>query len=96
MASRTQSSGSAVSNGQCFQWLEGSSGPLAEARSLLTLVRVASINSVRDFIDVPPNIEEMLHIMGQHPEDTTAIEKVLSFRKRVREAFDQLVRRSGF
>jgi len=57
---------------------------------------VASINSVRDLIDVPPNIEEMLHIMGQHPEDTTAIEKVLSFRKRVREAFDQLVRRSGF
>jgi hypothetical protein len=40
-----------------------------------------------------PHIERTLELnLRQHPEDARGIEKVLSFRKRVREEFDRLVR----
>jgi hypothetical protein len=42
-----------------------------------------------------PHIERTLELnLRQHPEDARGIEKVLGFRKRVREEFDRLVRES--
>ncbi len=46
-------------------------------------------------IAVPPEIEAVLCLYAKHhPEDAPGIEKVLSFRKRVWEEFDRLVRES--
>jgi hypothetical protein len=46
-------------------------------------------------ITVPPEIEAVLYLYARHhPEDASGIEKVLSFRKRVRAEFDRLVRES--
>jgi hypothetical protein len=46
-------------------------------------------------IAVPPEIEAVLCLYAKHhPEDARGIERVLRFRKRVREEFDRLVRES--
>ena len=56
---------------------------------------VDSIESVRDLIAVPPEIEAVLGLNAKHhPGYAPGIEKVLSFRKRVRAEFDRLVRES--
>jgi hypothetical protein len=75
-------------------WLDGTAAPRAEARGLLTLVRgnAASVEAIWELIGVSPRTEHVLRFyMRKHPEDARGIEKVLSFRKRVREEFDRLV-----
>jgi hypothetical protein len=43
-----------------------------------------------------PHIERTLELnLRQHPEDARGIEKVLRFRKRVREELDRLVREAN-
>jgi hypothetical protein len=52
-------------------------------------------NPSANLIAVPPEIEAVLCLYAKHhPEDAPGIEKVLSFRKRVRAEFDRLVRES--
>jgi hypothetical protein len=97
MASTTQvqTRHSAFAPGDCFQWLDGPRAPRDEARGLFVLIRgnAASVESIRDLIAVPPEIEAVLCLYAKHhPEDARGIEKVLGFRKRVREEFDRLVR----
>jgi hypothetical protein len=93
-ATQVQTRHSAFAPADCFQWLEGDQAPRDEARGLFVLIRgdAASVESVRELIAVPPEIEDVLHLYAKrHPEDARGIEKVLSFRKRVREEFDRLV-----
>ena len=81
----------------CFEWLGGDHAPRDEARGLFVLIRrhAASVEAVRDLIAVPPEIEAVLFLYAKgHPEDVRGIEKVLRFRRRVREEFDRLVRAS--
>ena len=55
----------------------------------------SSIESVRDLIAIPAEIEAVLCLYAkQHPEDAPGIEKVLRFRTLVREEFYRLVRES--
>ena len=52
----------------------------------------AHVDSIRELIAVPSLIEHALGLYAMRfPEDAPAIEKVLSFRKRVREEFDRLI-----
>jgi hypothetical protein len=93
-ATQVQTPAPVFASGDCFQWLDGAQAPRDEARGLFVLVRgnAASVESVRDLIAVPPGIESALRLyMTRHPEDAQGIEKVLEFRKRVREEFDRLV-----
>jgi len=97
MASTTQvqTRHSAFAPADCFEWLDGDHAPRDEARGLFVLIRgeAAAIESVRDLIAVPPEIEAVLCLYAKHhPEDARGIERVLRFRKRVREEFDRLVR----
>jgi hypothetical protein len=82
----------------CFQQgLDGAQAPRDEARGLFVLIRsnAASVESIRDLIAVPPEIEGVLLCYARkHPEDAQGIAKVLGFRKRVREEFDRLVANS--
>jgi hypothetical protein len=51
-----------------------------------------SVEAIRELIAVPPEIEDALRLYASHhPEDAKGIEKVLRFRRRVREEFDRLV-----
>src|SRR6266404_3063122 len=93
-ATQVQTRRSTFASGDCFQWLDCARAPRDEARGLFVLIRdnVDSIESVRDLIAVPPKIEALLSLYAKHhPEDAEGIEKVLGFRKRVREEFDRLV-----
>lgn len=81
----------------CFEWLDGDHAPRDEARGLFVLIRgdADSVESVRELIAVPPEIEAVLCLYAKrHPEDARGIERVLKFRKRVREEFGRLVRKS--
>lgn len=71
--------------------------PKEEARSLFAMIgrNGDTVESIRELIAVPANIENALTLyVSQHPEDARGIEKVFSFRKRVREEFDQLAHAS--
>jgi serine/threonine protein kinase len=73
-----------------FQWFEGDLGPRTEARGFVALVRAdgESVESVRELIDIPPRVERVLRsYMRQYPEEAADVEKVLRFRKNVREEF---------
>ena len=68
-----------------------------EARNLFALVGRSDITveSTRELITVPPDIQRILRLyLRRHPEDAPGIEKVLRFRKRVREEFDRLMSES--
>ena len=96
-AMQVQARYSAFAPADRFEWLDGDHAPRDEARGLFVLIRgeAASIESVRDLIAVPPEIETVLCLYAKHhPEGASGIEKVLRFRKRVREEFDRLVRES--
>ena len=78
----------------CSHWLDRASTPRQEARNLFALVGRSgvTVESIRELITVPPDIERTLQLyLRRHPEDAPGIEKVLSFRARVREEFDRLV-----
>jgi len=79
------------------QWLKSTATPKEEARNLYAMMARSgdTIESIRDLIAVPPETEALLSLYAKHhPEDARGIEKVLSFRKRVWEEFDRLVRES--
>jgi hypothetical protein len=94
-ATHVQTSTPASDSGDGFQWLGGDFAPRDEARGLFALIRhkTDSVEAVRELIAVPPAVEDALRLYVSHyPEDAQGIEKVLRFRKRVREEFDRLVR----
>ena len=66
--------------------------PIPETASIgLTVLESRAMR----LIAVPPEIEAVLCLYAKHhPEDVSGIEKVLSFRKRVRAEFDRLVHES--
>lgn len=74
-------------------WLDRPVAPREEALSLFTLVgrNGDTVQSVRELIAVPPNIEAALWLYAErNPEDAQAIERVLQFRRRVAEEFERL------
>jgi hypothetical protein len=93
-ALQTQGLGLASSIGKVSShWLERTATPRGEARLLFRLVgsNGDTIESIRELIAVPQEIEERLGLYAKrYPEEAPTIEKVLSFRKRVREEFDRL------
>jgi hypothetical protein len=96
-ATHVQTSTLPSDSGDSFQWLGGDFAPRDEARGLFALIRrkADSVESIRDLIAVPPEIEGALSLYAtHHPEDASGIERVLQFRKRVREEFDRLVANS--
>jgi hypothetical protein len=71
--------------------------PKVEAQALLKLVRFngSTVETIRELIDIPAETEEYFRsFVADHPEEESPIERVIEFRKRVREEFDRLVRES--
>jgi hypothetical protein len=71
--------------------------PKIEAQALLKLIRLngSSVETVRELIAIPVEIEELLRsYVARCPEDESAIERVIEFRRCVGEEFDRLVRAS--
>ena len=69
--------------------------PLDEARDLHRMVLHGSctIESIRDLISVPPEIEAaLLAYANRYPKDGQRIHCVLRFRQQVAEEFERLVR----
>ena len=68
--------------------------PKVEAQALLKLVRFngSTVETIRELIDIPAETEEYFRsFVADHPEEESPIERVIEFRKRVREEFDRLV-----
>jgi hypothetical protein len=68
--------------------------PKVEARALLQMVghNGTTVEAVRELIAIPPEIEQHFRAYASdHPEDESAIERVIEFRRRVGEEFDRLV-----
>jgi hypothetical protein len=68
----------------------------SEARNLLALVgrNGDTVDSIRELIAVPSDIERTLRLfLRQYPEDSDGVERVLEFRKRVAQEFEQLTSR---
>jgi hypothetical protein len=68
--------------------------PLDEARDLHRMVTYGSctIESIRDLISVPPEIESaLLAYADRFPKDGERIHCVLQFRRRVSQEFERLV-----
>jgi hypothetical protein len=77
----------------CSHWLEQTATPREEAMKLLALVgkNGDTVESIRELIAVPPDIEQALRLYSRwHPEDAYGVERVLKFRKRVGEQFERL------
>src|ERR1700694_3653076 len=75
-------------------WLESTATPWEEARGLFARIESSgdTVESIRELIAVPPKIEETLRRYARrHPEDAKGIERVLEFRRSVREDFERLV-----
>jgi len=76
-------------------WLEETASPLGEAVDLFESVwrENLSVESVRELIAVPKNIEAALRQYARrYPEDAPGIERVLKFRRQVGEEFESLLR----
>jgi len=53
-----------------------------------------TVDSIRELIAVPPDIERTLRLfLRQYSEDSDGVERVLEFRKRVAQEFEQLTSR---
>jgi hypothetical protein len=92
-APQVQTTGTLSSRDDCSRWLDWNAKPTDEARKLLLLVgrNGDTIESVRDLIAVPPEIERTMRLFVlQHPEESGGVERVLEFRRRVSEEFDLL------
>jgi hypothetical protein len=75
-------------------WLESAATPWEEARDLFAGIEsnADTVESIRELIEVPPRIEEALwRYARRYPEDAQGIERVLEFRRCVREEFERLV-----
>ena len=69
--------------------------PREEARNLVALIgrNGNTVESIRQLIAVPANIEQALkHYARLHPQDAEGVEIVLEFRRLVAKEFDRLVR----
>jgi hypothetical protein len=74
-------------------WLDRAIAPREEALTLFALVgrNGDTVESVRELIAVPPRIEPALLLDAErNPEDARGVERVLQFRRRVAEEFEQL------
>jgi hypothetical protein len=93
MASQVQTAGTLSSTDECSCWLDWNAKPTDEARKLLMLIgrNGDTIESIRDLIAVPPEIERTMRLFVlEHPEESGGVERVLEFRRRVSEEFDLL------
>ena len=71
--------------------------PKIEAQALLKLVGFngSTVETIRELIAIPAETEEHFRSYAAcYPEDQSAIERVIEFRRRVGEEFDRLVRAS--
>jgi hypothetical protein len=90
---RVSSEQAATSSASENQWATRS--PLDEARDFHRMVMCGSctVESVRDLISVPQNIESaLLAYSDLYPTEGVRIQCVLRFRRRVGEEFEKLVR----
>jgi hypothetical protein len=73
-------------------WLDCTASAREEARILFEMMQRSgdTVESIRELIVVPPEIEEALYAR-RHPEDAYGIERVLKFRQRVADEFERLV-----
>jgi hypothetical protein len=74
-------------------WLGCTASPREEARSLFAMIgrNGDTIDSIRELIAVPSDVEQALRLYIQrHPEDAAGIERVIEFRKRVAQQFERL------
>jgi hypothetical protein len=77
-------------------WLGCTASPREEARALFVMVgrNGDTVDSIRELITVPPGIERTLCLyLLRHPEDSDGVMRVLEFRSRVAEEFEQLATR---
>ena len=76
-------------------WLERTASPREEARILFQMMQRTggTVESFRELIAIPPEIQEALTLYAyKHSEDAFRIERVIGFRQRVSEVFEQLAR----
>ena len=79
----------------CSHWLGCTATPREEARSLFAMIgrNGDTVESIRELIAVPPNIEDALLLYAaRHPEDAPGIKRVIEFRRQVAEKFEQWVK----
>ena len=75
-------------------WIEHTASPEAEARVLFEMMQKSggSLGSFRELISVPLELEAALLLYARkYPEDSAGIEKILGFRKRVADEFENLL-----
>jgi hypothetical protein len=69
-----------------------------EAKWLYAMVvrRVETVESIRELIAVPPNVESALRgYARRNPNEACRIERVLQFRSMVQDKFKQVAMRTG-
>jgi hypothetical protein len=96
-APQVQTAGTLSAKDDCSRWLDWNAKPTEEARKLLMLVgrNGDTIESIRDLIAVPPEIERTMRLFVlQHPEESGGVERVLAFRRDVAEEFERLAAES--
>jgi hypothetical protein len=97
MASQVQTADALPSTDDCSRWLDWNAKPTEEARKLLMLIgrNGDTIESIRDLIAVPPEIERTMRLFVlEHPEESGGVERVLQFRRHVAEEFERLAAES--
>jgi hypothetical protein len=82
-----------VRSGGEYQWGSGCTA-VREAAALFEMVRrgKASLDSVRELISVPSDIEGILRLYAtQNPSEASGVARMLRFRESVSKEFEQLV-----
>lgn len=75
-------------------WLSCTAPAHSEARHLFALIsrNGETVESIRELIAVPPDVENALRLYArEHSEDAAGVERALRFRGRVGEEFERLV-----
>jgi len=90
-ALQIHSSPSSASN----DWITRTASSRTEALSLFVVMRQKgeTIESIRELIQVPAEIENALRRYGrEYPEEAPGIDRAIMFRRTVLEEFERLVR----
>lgn len=75
-------------------WITRTASPRTEALALFVAMKQKGETAelIRELIGVPVRIREKLRVFAlMHPEERSAIELALRFRKRVAEEFERLI-----
>lgn len=86
-------SGKGIRLGGEYQWGSGCTA-VREAAALFEMVRrgKATLDSVRELISVPSDIEGILRLYAsQNPSEASGVARMLRFRESVSKEFEQLV-----